>query len=66
MVSTIFPIPFFEGYTVAAQPVQYVRDNTDTKIVVSTIVGMMIFGVITYAAVRSGIKPVAAAARAVK
>ena len=65
MVSTIFFRFIFEGYTVA-QPVQYVKDNTDTKIVVSTIVGMMIFGAITYAAVRSGIKPVVAAARAVK
>jgi len=50
----------------AAQPVQYVKDNTDTKVVVSTMVGMVIFGAIMFAAVRSGIKPVAAVARAVK
>lgn len=62
----LFIIFNFEGYTMAAQPVQYVKDNTDTKIVVSTVVGMLVFGLITYAAVRSGIKPVAAAARAVK
>ncbi len=40
--------------------------NIDMKTVVSVVVGLAAFGGITYAAVKSGIKPLSAAAKAVK
>lgn len=47
-------------------PVQTVKRNTDLKIVTSVVVGLSVFGLITYAAVKSGVKPLASAARVVK
>jgi hypothetical protein len=42
------------------------KANIDAKVVTSVVVALAIFGGITYAAVRSGIKPLQAAAKAVK
>lgn len=42
------------------------KNNIDMKTVVSVVVGLAAFGGITYAAVKSGVKPLAAAAKAVK
>lgn len=50
----------------ANQPVEYVKQNTDAKMVVSTVVGMAVFGAIVWALAKSGVKPVVAAAKAVK
>ena len=40
-----------------------ITKNIDTKTVASVTVGMAVFGLITYAAVKSGIKPLQAAAK---
>jgi len=40
--------------------------NIDIKTVLSVVVGLAAFGGITYVAVKSGIKPLAKAAKAVK
>lgn len=40
--------------------------NIDIKTVLSVVVGLVTFGGITYVAVKSGIKPLAKAAKAVK
>lgn len=42
------------------------RANIDTKTVTSVVVGMAVFGLITFAAIRTGIKPLAVAAKTVK
>jgi len=47
-------------------PVQTVKKNTDMKIVTSVVVGLAVFGLITYGAVKSGVKPLATAARVAK
>ncbi len=49
-----------------ANPAQYVKDNTNMTMVVSTVIGMLVFGGIAWVAVKSGIKPLADAAKAVK
>lgn len=46
--------------------VQKIKDSVDMKTVVSVVAGLALFGGITYAAVKSGIKPLATAAKAVK
>lgn len=46
--------------------VQKIKDSVDVKTVVSVVTGLAIFGGITYFAVKSGVKPLAAAAKAVK
>ncbi len=43
-----------------------VRRKVDTETVVSVVVGLAVFGGITYVAVKSGVKPLAKAARAIK
>lgn len=43
-----------------------VRRNTDTKMIVSAAIGVGLFGLVTYVAVRSGLKPLKAAAKVVK
>jgi hypothetical protein len=40
--------------------------NVDAKTVTSVVVGMAVFGLITFAAIRTGISPVVAAAKAAK
>ncbi len=47
-----------------ANPVEEIQRNIDPKIVTSVVVGSAIFGIIIYAAVRSGIKPLKSAAKA--
>lgn len=38
-------------------PVETVKNSVDMKTMFSVVAGMAVFGAITYAAVRSGIKP---------
>lgn len=45
---------------------QTVKNNIDAKVVTSVVVGMAAFGAIMYAAVRTGIKPLKAAAEVAK
>lgn len=47
-----------------ADPIQYVRQNTDPKIVVSGVVAALAVGVVVYAMKSSGIAPLAAVAKA--
>ncbi|WP_162931508.1 hypothetical protein [Teredinibacter turnerae] len=42
------------------------RDNVDTRIVVSSALGAAVLGGMTFLAVRSGVKPIAAAAKVAK
>ena len=46
--------------------VEKVKSNLDAKVITSVVAGMAVFGVITYAAVRSGVKPLKAAAKVAK
>lgn len=46
--------------------IQKIKDSVDMKTVVSVVAGLGVFGLITYLAVKSGVKPLAAAAKAVK
>lgn len=48
------------------QQLAKLKANIDMKTVVSTAVGMAVFGLITYAAVRTGIKPLQTAAKVAK
>ena len=43
-----------------------VSNNVDTRIVVSSMLGAALLGVVTYAAVKSGIKPLKDAAKVAK
>lgn len=43
-----------------------VRNNVDERIVTSVVAGIALFGAVTYAAVRSGIKPLRQAAKVAK
>ncbi|WP_444884856.1 hypothetical protein [Microbulbifer sp. PSTR4-B] len=43
-----------------------VRDNVDKKIVISSAIGAALLGVVTFVAVKTGIKPLAKAARVAK
>lgn len=43
-----------------------IQRNIRAEIVTSVVVGMAVFGAITYFAVKSGVKPLAATAKAVK
>lgn len=45
---------------------QTVRSNIDAKVVTSVVAGMGVFGLITFLAVKSGVKPLAAAAKVAK
>lgn len=45
---------------------QTVRSNIDAKIVTSVVAGLAAFGAITFLAVKSGVKPLAAAAKVAK
>ena len=47
-------------------PVQAVTRNVDTKIVVSVVAGIALFGAITYVAVRSGVGPLKQVAKVAK
>lgn len=42
------------------------RKKVDTETVVSVVVGLAVFGGITYVAVKSGVKPVVKAAKVIK
>lgn len=42
------------------------KENIDTKIVVSTVVGSVVTGVIAFALIKSGVKPLQEVAKAVK
>ena len=42
------------------------KENIDTKIVVSTVVGSVVTGLLAYALLRSGIRPLQEVAKAVK
>lgn len=46
--------------------VKKITNQLDTKLITNMVVGMAVFGGITYAAVRSGIKPLAKVAKGVK
>lgn len=43
-----------------------VKNNLDAKIIASTAVGVGLFGVVTYLAVKSGVKPLKDAAKIAK
>ncbi|WNZ54158.1 hypothetical protein [Microbulbifer sp. VVAC002] len=43
-----------------------VRDNVDKKIVISSAIGAALLGVVTFVAVKTGIKPLAKAAKVAK
>lgn len=42
------------------------KENIDTKIVVSTVVGSIVTGFIAYALIKSGVRPLQEVAKAVK
>lgn len=42
------------------------KQNIDTKIVVSTVVGSVVTGLIAYGLIKSGVKPLQEVAKAVK
>lgn len=42
------------------------KENIDTKIVVSTVVGSIVTGVIAFALIKSGVRPLQEVAKAVK
>jgi hypothetical protein len=42
------------------------KENIDTKIVVSTVVGSLVTGIIAMALIRSGVRPLEEVAKAVK
>jgi hypothetical protein len=48
------------------QQLAKVKANIDGKTVTSVVVGLAVFGLITYAAVRTGIKPLSTAAKVAK
>lgn len=48
------------------QQLAKVKANIDMRTVTSVVVGLSVFGLITYAAVRTGIKPLATAAKVAK
>lgn len=45
---------------------QKLKENIDTKIVVSTVAGSVVTGVIAWALLKSGVKPLREVAKAVK
>lgn len=42
------------------------KENIDTKIVVSTVVGSIVTGIIAFALIKSGVRPLQEVAKAVK
>lgn len=48
------------------QQLAKLKANIDTKIVLSSMIGAALLGVVTFAAVKSGIKPLAKAAKVAK
>lgn len=48
------------------QQLATLKANIDPKVVTSVVVGLGVFGLITYAAVRTGIKPLQTAAKVAK
>lgn len=42
------------------------KENVDTKIVVSTVVGSIVTGIIAFALIKSGVRPLQEVAKAVK